>query len=254
MTEQYTKRFPFVDIERLCTRLKSRKKSDREYIFERERSEDYVTWNVLQALRRGESSSWWPKLAGLARLHSRDGDTSLAFRNPPVIDVWRKVASPPDYEAASRRRMEESDNHEWRERAANPRAVEGPTEVDAVLESDEYLIFVEAKLHSPVDQRTTYDPKRNQIVRNIDCVIEEARDRRPYFWMFVRDRDRHSELIDRYRSDLKALASELPHRDPVDLEQVAGSIAVIEWRELVMLLPATRDLKDVLVELHRRVA
>ena len=38
------------------------------------------------------------------------------------------------------------------------------------------------------------------------------------------------------------------------LEQVAESIAVIEWRELMTLLAAKRDLKDVLVELHRRVA
>ena len=29
---EYTTRFPFLDLEKLCTRLKSRKESDREYI------------------------------------------------------------------------------------------------------------------------------------------------------------------------------------------------------------------------------
>lgn len=251
---EHTTRFPFLDLERLCTRLKSRKESDHEYIFERERSEDYVTWNVLQALQRRESSSWWPELADLARRCSPAGDAWLTSRSAPVsVDIWRKVASPLDYEAASRRRMKESDNDKWRTRAENKRPVEGPTEVDAVLEGDEYLVFVEAKLYSRIDRRTRYDPKRNQIVRNIDCLIEKVGNRRPYFWMFVRDRDRDSELIDRYRSDDPS-NWELPHRDRGILSQIARSLAVVEWRELMSLLPDQHDLKDVLAELHRRVA
>ena len=246
-------RFPFVDLPQLLVRLKSRKPSDRVYIFERERSEDYVTWNVLQALQRRNPSSWWPELAALAMRRCRNGNRSLALRSQPVVDLWRKVPSPPGYEAASRKRMAESSNDAWRARAVKVPPVEGATEVDAVFEGDEYLIFVEAKLYSTVAVRTTYDPRRNQIARNIDCVIEEARDRRPYFWMFVRDRSRHSELIDRYRSDPAEFARELPHRDPVQLERIAASMAVIEWREMVALLPPTPELTDVLGALRRRV-
>ena len=104
--------------------------------------------------------------------------------------------------------MASSNNAEWRERAENPRPVEGPTEVDAVLEATDYMVFVEAKLSSDVSEGTTYDPSRNQIVRNIDCVIEEAGDRQPLFWMFVRDRQpelRFSQIIDGYRSDPSSL-------------------------------------------------
>lgn len=104
----------------------------------------------------------------------REGDTWLAFQPPPVINFWREVSSPPSYEAASRRRLADSDDDEWRKRAANARAVEGDMEVDIVLEGEAYLIFVEAKLHSGIAERTKYDRKRNQIIRNIDCVIEDA--------------------------------------------------------------------------------
>ena len=152
--------------------------------------------------------------------------------------------------------MESSDNAEWRKRAQNSKPVEGPTEVDAVLKGDDYLIFVEAKLGSDVSEQTTYDPLRNQIVRNIDCVIEHTGDRRPYFWMFVKDRRpkfRYSAIIDRYRSDPRTLETEVPHRDPAVIACIVRGIAVMEWRELLLLLPNTPELLDVLAELRRRV-
>jgi hypothetical protein len=52
--------------------------------------------------------------------------------------------------------------------------VEGNSEIDVVIESTSLLIDVEAKLDSDISMRTTYDPSRNQIVRNIDCVMEAA--------------------------------------------------------------------------------
>ena len=153
--------------------------------------------------------------------------------------------------------MNSSDDVAWRKRAAKPKPVEGPTEVDVVLDGNDYLVFIEAKLHSDISERTTYDPERNQIVRNIDCVIEEAGNRRPYFWMFVRDRHpkfKYSETVARYRTDLRLLASALPHRDPAVLSTVVQWIAIMEWRELLPILPATPELSDVLAELRRRVA
>ena len=192
-------KFPFLDLEGLNKRLKSRKESDCEYIFKNERSEDYVTWNFLQALQRGKPSSWWPELARLARRCSPDAnDAWLVKQVPPKIDIWCKVKSPRLYEAESSKRMKESHNEEVRRRAQKGVLVEGRTEVDAIFKGEEYLIFVEAKLHSRIALKTTHDPERNQIVRNIDCVIEKAGDRRPYFWMFVRDKEKKgdAELID----------------------------------------------------------
>ena len=77
--------------------------------------------------------------------------------------------------------MANSSRAEWQKRTDNPRPVEGQTEVDIVFEGIEYLVFVEAKLSNPVSLETTYDPLRNQIIRNIDCAIEEAGGRQPLF-------------------------------------------------------------------------
>ena len=151
--------------------------------------------------------------------------------------------------------MVNSSRAEWQKRADNPRPVEGQTEVDIVFEGIEYLVFVEAKLSSPVSLETTYDPLRNQIIRNIDCAIEEAGGRQPLFWMFVKDRQpqfSYSEIIDEYRSDVRSLKSLLPHRDTEVLARMVKGIAVVEWRELMPLLPDTPELADVQAEIRWR--
>lgn len=256
MLVDYSTPFPFVDLERLRSHPKANKPSDLHRILKSPQSEDWVTWNVLQAIQRREPASWWPELVSLANSHAPALDDSLAYSSPPVIDLWRTVPTPPEYERVSRLRMASSDKAEWRKRAQNPKPVEGPTEVDAALNGDDYLIFVEAKLGSDISERTTYDPLRNQIVRNIDCVIECAGDRRPYFWMFVKDRKpklMYSDIICRYRSDPRTLKMEMPHRDPAVLACIVQEIAMVEWRELLPLLPDTPELSDVLAELRRRV-
>lgn len=106
------------------------------------------------------------------------------------------------------------------ERAKSPRPVEGESEIDVIVESNRYLIFLEAKLGSDINARTTCDPARNQIARNIDCLIESTGDREPVFWMLVRDveADRaYVQQIERYRSEPGTLHRDLPHRDPARL-------------------------------------
>ena len=151
--------------------------------------------------------------------------------------------------------MANSSRVKWQKRADNPRPVEGPTEVDIVFEGIEFLVFVEAKLGGDVSAGTTYDPSRNQIVRNIDGAIEEAGGRQPLFWMFVKDRQphcRYSEIIDEYRADVTVLKSLLPHRNTGVLARMVKGIAVVEWRELMPLLPDTPELADVQTEIRRR--
>lgn len=246
--------FPFVDFEQLLAHPKAGKRKDLERILLSPQSEDWVTWNVLRAIQL--QASWWPALVSLAREQALELEHSLASGRPPIVDFWRLVATPPAYERASRTRMASSKKAAWRERADIPRLVESPTEVDVVFEGAAYLVFVEAKLGSDVSKQTTYDPLRNQIVRNIDCAIEEAGDRQPLFWMFVKDRQphfRYSGIIDSYHSDVRLLESRLPHRDPGVLARIVKGIAVVEWRELVPLFPDTPGVTDVLKETRRRV-
>ena len=253
-TQENSTPFPFVDFEQLLAHPKAGKRKDLERILRSPQSEDWVTWNVLRSIQL--QAYWWPAVVSLAQKQAFELHNSLASGRPPVVDLWRRVATPRAYEHASRTRMASSKKAEWRQRADIRKPVEGWTEVDAVLEGDEYLIFVEAKLSSDVSDQTKYDPLRNQIERNIDCAIEEADDRQPLFWMFVKDRQpqfRYSKIIEDYRSDVRLLESRLPHRDPRVLARMVKGIAVVEWRELVPLLPDTPRLTDVLAEIRRRV-
>jgi hypothetical protein len=113
--------------------------------------------------------------------------------------------------------------------------VEGNSEIDFIFESSSLLVCVEAKLDSDISMRTTYDPDRNQIARNIDCLLDSAAGRTPYFWMFVRDVSpsrAYSQLMTRYQEDPKILARDLPHRDPAVLQQVAQGLTILTWREI----------------------
>ncbi len=213
-----------------------------------------MTWNVVQTLQI--RTDWWPSVVALAKKQAPALADSLALGDPPSVDLWRQVQSPRAYERASRKRMAESNNADWRNRAANRRPVEGPTEVDIVFEGPRFLVFVEAKLGSDISMCTTYDPLRNQIERNIDCVLENAGNRDALFWMFVKERQakfEYAKVVEAYRSDIGRLQSRLPHRDPKRLVRLVKNIALVEWRELSSLLPDIPELADVRAEICRRV-
>ncbi len=250
-------RFPILDEEMLLSLPKSVKTQDMERIYTSPNSEDWVTWNILRALQHTEGDDWWAGVVNAARADARSSDRWASLEQPPRVDLWRTVETPPEYEDASRSRMRLSNNLEWRQRADNPRPVEGRTEVDLVFEGDDYLVFVEAKLQSDISQGTTYDPDRNQIARNIDCLIEEAGDRQPFFWMFVRDRlptRTYEAVIDMYRSKSAVLHHLLPHRDPELLDRIVESIAIVTWDELVDLVNDGKMDEEVLAEIRRRVS
>ena len=172
--------FPILNLPKLMSSPKARKRGDIERILHSPKSEDYVTWNFFQLLETVPASCWWPALLRLTGVNSLDpADT-------PAVRLWRTAAAPRAYEALSRERMRTAENSAWRERSLDMNPVEGPSEIDITFEGRSY-VDVEAKLFSDVSLSTTYDPERNQIARNVDCVLEVCSKRRPVFWMFVRD-------------------------------------------------------------------
>jgi hypothetical protein len=58
---------------------------------------------------------------------------------------------------------------------------EGTSKIDVVIEDDENLIFIEVKYLSDISSKTTFDFARNQIIRNIDVLVENSKDKTPYF-------------------------------------------------------------------------
>ncbi len=137
--------------------------------------------------------------------------------------------------------------------------MEGRSEIDIQFEGRSYLVFVEAKLGSDISLSTTYDPERNQIVRNIDCVLEVCGKRHPVFWMFVRDRQptrAYIQLMEQYR-DASKLCCALPHRAATQIKEVTEGLAVVTWADLMNLLSGKNWMSpeaEVQREIQRRVA
>jgi len=245
--------FPILNLAKLMASPKSRKRGDIERILHSKNSEDYVTWNFFQLLDSVPVASWWPALLKLT------GVSSLDAADLPAVRLWQTAAAPREYERLSRERMRVSGNPTWRKRSFDMGPVEGPSEIDITLEGRDYIVFVEAKLGSDISFATTYDPERNQIARNIDCALEACGKRRPVFWMFVRDRKparAYMQLMDRYQM-APEIGRSLPHRAMSGLIEVASTLAVVTWSELLTLLAGANRVGielEVEQELRRRAA
>jgi Holliday junction resolvase-like predicted endonuclease len=48
---------------------------------------------------------------------------------------------------------------------------EGSTEVDLVLESDRWIVFVEVKMDAEPSRGTSTDPDRNQLITKSECRL-----------------------------------------------------------------------------------
>lgn len=251
--------FPILDRDRLLAMSKARKRSDLERMLRSGASEDYVTWNVFALLRRLPDEVWWPAFVAAAARRNPGLSAAVYAYDPPEVELWRCMPSPPRYEAASRRRMLRSGDPDWVARGAKPEPVEGKSEIDVVLAGRAYLIFIEAKLGSDVSLQTTYDPARNQIARNIDCLIERTGERQPFFWLLARDEAPGREyvrLLDGYRTDPLELAAALPHRSVAAVEAVARNLTLLCWQDLLPVLRGEawdEEAAEVLAEIERRV-
>jgi hypothetical protein len=153
-----------------------------------------------------------------------------------------------------------SQNPEWVARATSNAPVEGASEIDIAFEHEQLLVYAEAKLGSDVSMRTTFDPQRNQIVRNIDCLLDNAGDREAAFWMVVKDDEpsrAYVQLMKSYKADSNLLKEQLPHCDPKRLESIAQNLVVLLWSDFDSLLSAEGADEEALAvkrELKRRIA
>jgi hypothetical protein len=250
-------RYPLMNQDELMRLPKAAKRQDLERILQSKNSEDYVTWNVFQLLQV-YGNDWWRAWHALACAKNPLVAEELQAEARPEVKLWQTVQTPPAYEQASRRRMAASLNPEWVRRAADSSAVEGLSEIDIVLTGKHYVIYVEAKLGSDISTRTTYDPDRNQVVRNIDCLLESASGRTPFFWMITRDdapSRSYTQVMGAYKTDVALLASALPHRKREVLEGVANRMTVFLWRELLGFVrrPDDPDLQRILNEVSSRI-
>lgn len=250
--------FPVLNLDELALLPKGRKTQDMERILHSSNSEDWVTWNFFQILFRRCPGDWWNRILKVARRRNPELGSFGDAATPPSVRFWDLVSSPEDYLEESRR-MLSSRNSTWAARATASTPVEGPSEIDLTIDGDEFIVFIEAKFGSDISMNTTYDPHRNQIARNIDCLLDKAGEREPAFWMLVRDVDAsraYAQLMNAYKSDPALLADALPHRQPEVLERVCRNLAILRWSDFEELVCGPADdlgIAATMRELERRV-
>jgi hypothetical protein len=227
--------FPVLNLDVLRKLPKASKRQDLERMLQSRNSEDWVTWNLFTLLLAQNPKDWHVKLSEAATRRNPEFLCSLKATDIARVELWKKVKAPAVYEQSSRERMRRSGDAVLVARSFDPKPVEGESEIDAVISTDRHLIFIEAKLGSDISMRTTYDSTRNQIARNIDCLLESASGREAYFWMLARDSSNgrmYSQLLDHYRANPDLLARLLPHRDTEAVRRVCKCATVILWSDL----------------------
>lgn len=252
--------FAVLNLDGLNALPKGRKARDMDRILHSPNSEDWVTWNFFQIMLQQYPAGWWSQVLHAIKRRNPWFEFPFDEHSLPSASFWVSVRAPLEYEAESRLRMKASGNDSWLLRAADPAPVEGASEIDVTFDHPEFLIFAEAKLGSDVSLSTTYDSHRNQIVRNIDCLIEKAGDRTPFFWLLVRDdapSRAYVQLMNAYKDDPATLARDLPHRRPSQLEHISKNLALLRWidlSELVCELGPNSEVNAVKNELQRRIS
>lgn len=103
---------------------------------------------------------------------------SLVGINEPVREVeihFEKDLQPPDnYLKWLSEKVKKHPIMYIRREAEKKRILEGPTQVDAIIETDNLLILIEVKFTSDISPYTKFGLIRNQIARLIDVGISKA--------------------------------------------------------------------------------
>jgi len=248
--------FALLDSERLMSLPKARKEEDMRRMLHSPSSEDWVTWNAFAIVQKLAPQTWWRHLVHLAQESNPMLILPENGQATPTVSFWRCVPAPQEYEAASRERMRSSAIPAMVSRSQKPGPVEGESEIDISLRSDTLTVFIEAKLGSDVRLRTTYDPARNQIVRNIDCLIDEAGATLPVFWMLVRDSGAgraYSQLLATYREAPLKLVEALPHRRPSLLAEIARRLSLILWKDFLTVVAETPTTDELVANVYREL-
>ena len=174
-----------------------------------ENSEDAVSWNVFRSLMQIDPSLWLPKLF----INTFQKEFAYSCISIDVL-LWEKLNPP-----------------------SSLTTPEGQTEVDIIIQSNDFVWFIEAKYKSDISMRTTHDPKRNQVIRNIDVGLEYAKGKDFYFSLLILDEE-HSpkglSMTNSYRNSIQMVKEELPHRN-AELSNLHG-IGVFDWFDLHKLL------------------
>jgi len=185
-----------------------------------ENSEDALTWNVFRTFRQINPDMWLNRLFNVS--FKKD------IQNlPQIVNIvlWSTISPPPT------KRLNRTDGGDLILRD------EGDSEIDIIIDTELFVWFIEAKYRSDISERTTNDPKRNQIIRNIDVGSWYAGIRDFYFSLLYLD-EKYSQkgiaLIKVYDNNKQIILDHLPHR--VDSLFNVNKIGGFTWRDVSEIL------------------
>ncbi len=134
-------------------------------------------------------------------------------------------------------------------------SLEGRTQLDALLlnPATGFALHLEAKVLSDLDPKTTFDGLRNQLARNLDCMVAPSpvegvlaarRPERSFFALLTPELFRrhwqsrlYGHLLREYRQDSTALQRDLPHLDGATCTSLGRRIAWLTFEDLQTAAP-----------------
>jgi hypothetical protein len=137
-----------------------------------DKAEELITFYTFAPLElRKDKRKAIQDILGLAKVNETAGELvtlnfEKQFKPPQGYLKWleKEVSRHP-----VRYVREQGKNH-----VSRSRRLEANTHVDAIIETEHLLIFIEVKFTSDIAPQTTFDAKRNQLARTIDVGISEA--------------------------------------------------------------------------------
>jgi hypothetical protein len=193
-----------------------------------ENSEDSITWNVFRSLLQINPKMWYPFLLsyglGVFSETSFFEDLPEEIHLPEMLNVkiWESIKPPSWYNLQHK--------------------LERPTEVDVIIECEEFVWFIETKYKSDISLETANDNKSNKVIRNLDVGTLYAGIRDFYFSILILD-DRSSkkgvQVVRQYNQELQLftedfLEDNFAHRND-GLQNLRG-LSVFYWQDLSAIL------------------
>ncbi|MCL2217591.1 MAG: hypothetical protein FWB91_11320 [Defluviitaleaceae bacterium] len=175
-------------------------------------SEDALTWNYFKSLREINPNDWLPQLFFLVFKNE--------FKYPLdniVINLWQEILPPPSL--------------------LEKQKEEGKSEIDAIIESEDFVWLIEAKYKSDISLRTTNNESRDQLIRNIDVGSFYAGEKDFYFSLLYHNDEfvaKGIEKIKEYSGKTLAGLKEMLNHRKESLENIKG-ICSFKWNDLLKL-------------------
>lgn len=231
-----------------------------------EHSDAALLWNVFRTLERLDTRVWLPRLVRAALPEAdRSGALRPLLTREHVRDArfhwWKRWDLPPgrhtvlrDEALCGTLRLDHYAPHsipekrsEVQRRLAAGLPFEDPVEIPLCIETDAWVLGIEAVFRSNLRRHTAFDAHRDSVIRLLDAGTHAAGADRPFLSLVVCTDTRTlnvetARLVERYRGRPERVAEALPHReDRAVLERAASLLGSVRWKDLGHALLAAKD-------------